>query len=309
MKLNINELIFSSGGIYGISLIGFLEELSSHYPLRKIKNLIGCSIGSLILFFFNIGYTVDEIKKVMFDMDFTSFHDLKIMNFIEKMGFDEGDKIKNVLRKYTNDKNISENITFQELYEKTGVILTITVSNLSKNIPEYHNVIHTPHLNILESLQMSMCIPFLFMPILSDNNYYCDGALTDPYPYYYFNEYNKNKKDSIGVWLLSKSEYDNLNNKSNNVQFQEPFEYIKNILFMMYNQFMKYKYRKINKNTIPIVFEKSSISVDITYNEKYEMYTMGIIACRKFINKKLRLIRKKRLYQKYFNLWKFYIFT
>jgi hypothetical protein len=136
------------------------------------------------------------------------------------------------------------------------------------------------------------------------NHYYCDGALTDPYPYYYSNEHNKGKENAIGVWLLNRAEYDSLSHKENHVQFQEPFEYIRNILFIMYNQYVKCKYKKINKNTIPILFEKSSISVDITSHEKVEMYMMGMNACRIFMRKKLRLIRKKRLYLKYFYLWR-----
>ena len=90
-----DELIISSGGIKGISLVGALKKLSYYYPLNKIKYYTGCSIGSLISLLLNIDYTIDEIKNIFLNINFGNFQECKIINLFEKCGFDDGLKFTN----------------------------------------------------------------------------------------------------------------------------------------------------------------------------------------------------------------------
>lgn len=307
MKLHIEELIFSSGGVFGIALVGILQELSIYYPLHKIKNLTGCSIGALMLYYLNIGYSIEEMKEIIFGLDFKSFHDLKIMNFIEKMGFDDGERVMMSIQKYSERKNIHENITFQELYLKTGVLLTIVVTNITNNCSEYHNAIHTPYQNVLLSLKMTTCVPFLFMPIELNGCYYCDGGLLDPYPYHYSNSISQENR--IGVWLINTNDYLYLMNREYRYTFKEPMEYILNILLIVYGQMLKQKYKKITKNTIAISFDDSCLKIDLSEKEKINMYMKGIQSCKKFMNKKMRKIRICRSLHYFFRLWKNNIYS
>jgi predicted patatin/cPLA2 family phospholipase len=249
---------------------------------------------------------VDEMREIiLFEMDFKSFHDLKIMNFIEKMGFDDGERVRLSIQKYSMAKNIPEDITFEELYSKTGVLLTVTVTNITNNCAEYHNAIHTPKMSVFLSLRMTMCVPFLFMPIEWNGCYYCDGALIDPYPYDYSKIHSIPQKHRIGVWLINTNDYFYLMNKAYQYTFKEPMEYILSILLIVYTQMLKNKYKKIQKNTIAIDFECSCLNIEMSDKEKADMYMKGLLGCRKFMKKKMRLIQRRRLCQKYFNLWKF----
>ena len=66
MTIYSNELIISSGGNKGLAIIGSLNEFIKYYPIKNFKYLTGCSIGALLCFMLNIGYTIPELKEILF---------------------------------------------------------------------------------------------------------------------------------------------------------------------------------------------------------------------------------------------------
>ena len=304
---NFDELIISSGGIKGISLIGALNELNKHYPIYNFKYLTGCSIGSILCFLININYTMDEMNDIGLKIDFDTFQDLKLMNFIEKNGLDDGVKMTNLIKAFIIHKNFDPNITFLELYQKTNKILTITAVNITKGISEYHNYLTEPNLSILLSIRMSTNIPIVFSPIIYNNNYYIDGAFLDPYPYYY----HKNIK-KIGIWLFEKENIyflknnylENINQSMNN-PINNSLNYILNLLNILFLNYMKKYYKKMPQNTIYVdIYTKNSISFKLDLEEKMKIYQFGIKKCKNFFN---LLYKKRRIYflmKKYYYLWR-----
>ena len=300
---NYDEIIISSGGNKGIALIGALNEFNKNYPIYNIKYFTGCSVGSLISLIIILGYSIDELNEILFGINFSLFQDLKLLNLIEKCGLDEGRKFSNFIKALMIQKNFNPNITYNELYIITNKILTITVTNISKGISEYHNYINTPNMNVFLSVRMSLNIPILFSPILYNNDYYVDGALLDPFPYYY----NKNK-NKFGLCLFEKNEYYFINNI--NVRFindlSDSFNYITNLLKIIYTNYMKKYYKKIPKNTIYLNFNynpESIESFDVSLAERKKIFNIGLHKCQKFFNIKNKKIRKKYLEKKYFYLW------
>jgi len=284
MKKKIKELIISSGGIKGISIIGVLEILNKYYPINKMKYYTGCSIGAIIIMLVNIGYTIEELKNIIFTIHFEIFQELKIINLFEKCGLDEGIKFTHFLSALMIHKNFDKNITFFELFQKTKKILTFVVSNITKGIPEYHNYITTPNMSILLSLRMSSNIPIIFSPIFYNNHYYIDGGLLDPFPFYY-NKIKKSKK--MGILLFTKHEIDFFKNnasifistKINSLQF------LIELLKIIHVNYIKKLYKKINKNVIKINFqlhdEKNPL-FNNSLDEKNQMYQFGIKQSKKF---------------------------
>lgn len=298
-----DELIISSGGVKGISLVGALNKLSQYYPINKIKYYTGCSIGSFIALLLNLGYTVNEIKNIFFYINFGIFQECKIINLFEKCGLDEGLKFTNFLKAILLNKNYNLNITFKQLYEITNKILTIVVTNISKGIAEYHNYLTTPNLTIVLSIRMSCGIPVLFSPILYNNCYYLDGALLEPFPYYY----HKNTK-KIGLWLFDKLEFDFIQKSYTNINIDtsNSFKFIFDLLTIVYLNYMKKHYKKIPKNVI-CINNDLNISVetfDIHINDKIKMYKIGIDKTNIFLKKLNRKKRKIYLLKKYFYIWK-----
>jgi len=304
MNIYFQELIISSGGNKGISSIGILEELKMLYPIEKINFYTGCSVGALICTLINLGYTINELKNIVFEINFGIFQDLKLINLLDKCGLDEGIKITNFLTASIINKKWNQNITFKELYDITHKTLTIVVTNITNGTPEYHNYINTPNLSILLSLRMSINIPIIFSPIFYNNNYYVDGALLDPFPYYY----NKNidKSNKFGIWLLDKYEYNFIKN-NNSIFINEltnSFNYSFELLKIIHINYIKKFYKKI-KNIIYVDYDLDNINnFNNTYDEKNNMYNFGIIKCKLFFKKIYKKNAKKYLLKKYFYLWK-----
>jgi predicted patatin/cPLA2 family phospholipase len=308
MNIKFEELIISSGGNKGICLIGILQELNNFNPINKINFYTGCSVGALILVLINIGYTINELNKIIFEINFEIFQDLKIINLLEKCGLDEGIKITNFLTAMIINKNFNQNITFKELYNITGKTLTIVVTNITKGVAEYHNYINTPDLSVLLSLRMSINIPIIFSPIFYNDNYYLDGALLDPFPYFYNKNIESSKK--IGLWLLEKYEINFIKNNNANFigQITDSFNYTFELLKIIYINYIKQIYKKKPKNTIYIDYNLNNIinTFNNTIDEKKNMYNYGLNKCKKFFkNIKIRC-NKRFLLKKYFNLLKYF---
>ena len=301
MNKYYDEIIISSGGSKGISIIGGLNEINKHYPIKNFKYYTGCSIGAFISLMLIINYTLDELNDIVLKINFEIFQDLKISNFFDKCGLDEGKKVTNLFKAIITNKNYDANITFKELYDMTGKILTFVTVNITKGVPEYHNVYNTPDMPILLSLRMSTNIPVVFSPISYNDNYYVDGAILDPYPYFYI----KNTK-KLGLWLVEKDEFNFL--KNYDVEFiniiDNSFTYIMKLMSIIYINYMKTYYKKIPKSTIYIDFNYSNVTFDMNNDIRIKMYQIGVKKCRSFFNKVHKNIRKKYLYRKYFNIWK-----
>jgi predicted acylesterase/phospholipase RssA len=301
-----NELIIGSGGIKGISIAGVILELDYHVPLNKFKYYTGCSVGSLICLLIIIGYTKKEIYDLIYNIDFSEFQELKIINLIENYGLDKGIKLNNFYKALILNKNINTNITFLELYKKTNKIFTCVSVNITKGICEYHNYINNPNMSVLLAIKMSTNIPIVFSPILYNDNYYIDGAFLDPVPY----NYNKNTK-KICIAILFNYEYDFL---KNNVKFvnnvNNTFEYTFELLKILYLNYNKKIYQKI-KNMIYLNFDIDIdlVSFKLSNNVKDYMINIGIKKTKKFFYKIYLKKRKKYLTYKYFKLWYNYIFT
>ena len=304
MVIYFNEIIISSGGNKGIAIAGALKYLLNRYPIEKFKYYTGCSVGSIISLLLITGYNMTELNQILFNINFGIFQDLKIINLIEKCGFDEGMKFTNFLKAILINKNYNQNLTFKELYLLTNKILTVAVTNITKGIPEYHNYLTTPDLSVILSIRMSISIPILFSPIFYNNCYYVDGALLDPFPYFYHKDTHK-----IGFWIFEKYQLNFI--KNSDVIFVNQLssiKYINELLKIIYTNYIKIKYKKIPKNIVYIDFDYNPENIEsfnINYFDKIKMFNIGKRKCKFFFKK----LQKKNLKKFYFIKWKNYKLT
>src|SRR5947209_4694594 len=69
-NLNYEYLVFSGGGVKGISYCGALKVLNEMGILKSgIKGFAGTSAGSIVAGLLAIGYTVDEILSIVSEID------------------------------------------------------------------------------------------------------------------------------------------------------------------------------------------------------------------------------------------------
>jgi predicted acylesterase/phospholipase RssA len=307
MKYKFNELIIGSGGINIFCYIGALKSINEYYPLKNFKYLTGSSAGSLLCVLLNIGYTIEDIKELTFKININDFFDIKIINLLNIGGFIDNSRIINLIKSTFITKNISINITFQELYELTNINLTMNSVNQTLNNIEYFNYINTPNMKIIDCMLMSMNIPLIFPPIVYNNNLYVDGAVLDPYPINYH-------KDTYKLGIVSITEYEkdfifSSNNATDNILTSSNIDFMTNIkdlcLLIYYNYLKMFYSKKKYKNTIYILnIYHNEFNFNIDDGSKINLYDLGYNKSNLFLKKKINLLKKTFLLRKYFHLLK-----
>ena len=187
-------LVLSGGGAKGYAHLGVLRVLEKENI--KIDYIAGTSIGALVGTLYSIGYSIDEIEKVL--------DNLNIENFLETgsdlTGLDL-DK-KETLKKYSFYVNFDNELNYslpkglretEELY--------LVVKNLLKNYENTKNFSNFPiplrvvatNLNtgetksfsegdIAKVLTASMAIPTIFEPVEVNGALYVDGLVSRNLP-------------------------------------------------------------------------------------------------------------------------------
>lgn len=298
-----DEIIISGGGMNGITLIGAIYEFLKIYPIKNIKYLTGCSVGGILCMLLNIGYTTEEIRDIFLGIDFSYFQEIKIVNFINHLGLDNADKLKNLFKACFLNKNISPNITFQELFEKTNKILTVNSVNYTNGSIEYFNKDLSPDLSVIMGIRMSMSIPLLFTPIEYKGNLYIDGALLEPYPYLF----NKNTK-KMGFYYINENELSLFKKELPIFPKNDLFQFILNIVSILWIRQFKSMIKKKNfkKNTILLNNSFSSFDFSLGQEIKNKMFHYGSDKFKKIYKKKFKKENDKFLLKKYFYLLKYF---
>jgi len=71
------NLVLQGGGPKGIAYAGALKQLEEEFLLCQLKRVAGSSAGAITAALIAMGYRADEVKTVLFDLDFMSLLDAK----------------------------------------------------------------------------------------------------------------------------------------------------------------------------------------------------------------------------------------
>lgn len=239
-----DTLIFGGGGIYGVAFLGAISELCARniLCLKKIKNFMGVSIGSIICVALAIGYTVPElmdffsnksINKMYTDGISSIFR--RIINLYYYKGFSRATYLKNLYCDLLNNKlnkvGLDHNCTLGQLKEKLGSInIYLIASNLETGCEKIfstdpkHN---TLEVKVIDAMFLSSCVPIVFSPIILSSNpaskivlfdNIVDGGITNAFPTNLINEMDA---DITKTFALAISE-----NIKENCSIKSPFDYL-----------------------------------------------------------------------------------
>lgn len=213
--MKYTNLVISGGGLNGYYFLGSLKYLYEN-NLLNIKTIFGVSIGAVICFLLVIGYDINFLCSLFSKINIQKYiPEINVDNILDEYYFFDNNKFDKIIEYLTKKKNLSTNITLQELYNLTNIELIIGTSNISNS--KYECISHTnyPTLHVLTALKMSYAIPIIFKPIIHNNMYYVDGALMNNFPIKYF---KKDIKNTIGITILN-----------NNIQITDIMSYFKYI--------------------------------------------------------------------------------
>ncbi|MFX0547700.1 patatin-like phospholipase family protein [Hathewaya histolytica] len=292
MKL---DAVFQGGGVKATGLVGALcriEECGVHW-----MKLAGTSAGAIIASLIAVGYTGEEIKHLMYDVNYTDFKSESCINkipFIGKiLGLVQNKGLFNtgVIEEYLNIlyKNKGKN-KFKDLYvngESTLKIIASDVTNkklliLPEDIREYG--IEPKELDIAKAVVMSISIPFFFRPTKLDYRgekcFIVDGGLTSNYPIWIFDVKGTPRWPTIG-FKLEKSHKNHVFNKFNNGFFPYVYDVMETAIGCYDEKFLSDK-DKIRTISIPTLDVKT-IEFNISKKEKKELFDIGYKKADEFI--------------------------
>ena len=74
----IKNYIFQGGSVKGLAYLGALDILENNgVKLKNIKRIGGTSVGAIIAALLSVGYTSDELKAELLNMDFEELLDVE----------------------------------------------------------------------------------------------------------------------------------------------------------------------------------------------------------------------------------------
>lgn len=271
---NIENLIFSGGGIKCISIIGYLKKINENIPhhifIKQIHNIFSVSAGSIIALLY-IFYTPDELHQELLQINFSHFFNFSISNFINQWGFCSSDYIITTIQTLLLKKGISHNLTFNDL----SLNLHIFCTNLNNYSIAVFNKNNTPDFPILDAIRMSISIPFIFTISLYNNHIFVDGGLISSYPIIYIlNNFNINSKTLLGIRVIS--------DKPNNININSIYDYIYHI-FNCYNQrhFLIHPTSRLQPNTENTIHINTknfkSVNPNINHSDITELINIGYL--------------------------------
>lgn len=181
-KIIWNNLALNAGSTKGISQVGALCYLEDN-NLLDIKQYAGTSVGSMIATFHCAGCTGRDIWNFLKEIDLKKLFTPNIVKFVKKYGMDDGNLIEKIIDNTLELTFGKSNITFKELYQRTGKLLIMTGTNLTKKELEIYSVKKTPDMIVSKAVRISCSIPIMFEPIINENgDTLVDGAFMNNFP-------------------------------------------------------------------------------------------------------------------------------
>ena len=194
-KYHFKNLVFEGGGVKGIAYVGALEVLSKEGILQNIERVAGTSAGAMVAVLIGLGYSANELKEVLWNINFRNFMDdtwgyiRDTDRLLKEYGWYKGDYFRNLMAGYIKRKTGNGEITFKGLADmkaqgKPFRDISLIGSDLSTGHSKVFNAKTTPYLKVADAARISMSIPLFFAAVKGmngDGHIYVDGGLLDNY--------------------------------------------------------------------------------------------------------------------------------
>ena len=182
----------------GIAYVGALEELDKAGILNDIERVAGTSAGAMVAVMVALRYTAEEVRQVLWDLDFKDFKDSSkgivrdTKRLIDEYGWYKGEYFRNLIADLIEEKTGNGEMTFKELADtkKFRYIYLVGV-DLSTGISKtFCNDKESGDMRVADAARISMSIPLFFASVKRGGHVYVDGGLLDNYSIKTFDQIN-----------------------------------------------------------------------------------------------------------------------
>ena len=229
-KIEYKGLSLGPGAMKGFLHLGALFYLHHNMQLIKLEKVVGCSIGSIILLLYILGYSPTEI--ILHTIDLKLFDDLSFLqyqivmhNLKQNNGVIEHSKLCELIEPLILAK-INYIPTLEQLYQITKIDYYVVTSNLTLMTSDEISRHNNPNMSILDAIIMSCNIPFVFQDKEYECCYYLDGYLGNPHP---IDIIDDKINHVLGIYINDQS-------MKNHLKFRSKVDYLKAIIMFPFEQ-------------------------------------------------------------------------
>ena len=165
---NKTALVISGGGVLGSSAVASLKRfIEFGFDLKNIKSVSGSSVGSIIATAIACGADIDYILEKMQGINYQKLKNKKCIlvdafRLLKDFGLYDMEEVRNLISSVLLDLVGNKDITFKELYEKTGVWLTVTYLSFNYKRTIFADHVYEPDSLVREAVVKSSAIPVFF---------------------------------------------------------------------------------------------------------------------------------------------------
>jgi len=285
----IKNLALCGGGFYGYAEVGVLKELEKYKDYVQISNISGVSVGSMVAALYAVGYTPEELSKLLFEMDFdylirdSYIPYIKLYNWF---GMYEASRLEELVEKLIREKTHIKHCTFSQIKTNLYVIAT----NLSYQRPTIFCRDHTPEMVISRAVRMSISYPGFITPILFEGDYYGDGGEFMNYPIIMF----ENLDETMGITFTSHNENPDGTLK-HKIPIHNIYDYIRSLAYTMSRATYLYQitHQFLERSIVVHIEEKiDSMQFNLNIKQKEYLYNRGKESVEKQIGKIIGNVEK-----------------
>lgn len=194
MRYHFKNLVFEGGGVKGIAYVGAMRKLEEMGILGQITRVGGTSAGAINAMLVGLGYSNDETRKILWEMNFNKFMDADTgflrngLRLFRSYGWFKGDFCRSWVGSLVADKTGRSDTTFAQIEamkgQKAFKSMYFMGTNLNTGFSEVFSAEKTPDTPIADAVRFSMSIPFFFAAKRhgARQDVYVDGGVLDNYP-------------------------------------------------------------------------------------------------------------------------------
>lgn len=127
-------------------------------------------------------------------------------------------------------------------------------------------------MKIFDAILISISYPIASIPVIMNDDYYCDGGLTSPYPTELIKKKEKNK--TIGIVFKQKS----------NLKIESITDYITSFIELMNISLNDISIKRL-KNNLIIYTDENPMNLHVNEEKKKELTRIGIKYAHLFLKK------------------------
>jgi len=261
--MTIKHLVISGGGPTLLQVLGSIKHLVDHNYLNinDIQSVYGTSAGALVGVLISLKVDLDTINDYIINRPWKDLFNVKIDQIFEiylKKGLFDTKIIEKCLKPLFDSKDISLNITLEELYKYSNIELHFFTFEINEFKIENISYLTHPTLPLITAIQMTCAIPLLVSPVFIDDKCYIDGGVICNYPLKYCIDSVSNEEEILAF-------KNNYINKDNNVNSESTIlNYISVFLFkLIYNLNSNTNHFNINNE---LIFNTDTMSINTLYS-------------------------------------------